>query len=1633
MKKAFVYILKSIKWILVGVAGLLLLVLLMLYLPPVQDFAVGKALGMLNSKGDMHIGVKKLRLTFPLDLRIDSLTMATPGMEIAASRADASIEVLPLLKGHVNTGLIGLRDAVVNIGTPDSSLYMRANLAKAGVRNASVALFSQTIDIELLTASHGTVEMAITPDTIAKTDTASAPVEWQVTLAKAQLRDIEYAMEMLPTIASLDCKLPLAILTDGNISLAENRVDVGELAISGIDARYLTPSAKYLAEHPADTLPRPAEADTTSSTPWTINARRLRIVNSHALYAMEGTVASANFDPSYIEASQINIEIDSFRNHGAEITVPLRRFSARERCGIALNASGTFSMDSTSISAEGFSITTPASTISLNAMMGLESSNPPLSLNLGAELAMEDVERLVPAGIAPMIASMPRYVPLKVTADATGRMENLEIRRISAELPRHLTISMKGAIADYSDINKARGDLEITGALLNGDFLKPTLFDAKMRRQVNLPPLRLAGQASVNRGIIDGNVKAITGNGLVALDAMWNNRRQAYNVELNLKSFPIQSILPQAGARDITAAVTLTGVGIDPFSPKTEANAKIDLTHATYMGREYTGITLNAIVGNGHADIDAQSTNRAANFSLQAAGNLAGEEYDWTFNGNVRNIDLRALALSDTTADGSVALSGTARFRPPLAPSRRNPGRPMNIDADLLISDFYWHMPGDAVNGSGISLKFNAADSSTSATLANHDMSMRFAAPVNLDTLMAQLTDASALLSRNMKRRRIAVDSIQQALPPFSLTINAGKNNIISNYLAGRDISFSTFGMNLSNDTIINGGIIARDIEFGKTRLDTITLSLHQKGAYLLYEAAMNNRTGTLDQFAHAEAKGYLNADRLALLLKQQNLEGETGYSLGLMASMTDSTTVGLRFVPFHPIIGYKEWEINRDNFIRFNMATNHLDANINLFNDVSSLKLFTQHVETDSAHQEDIILQLKDIKLSDWLAINPFAPAITGDLSADMRLGWEKPDLNGRGTVTLANLTYGKERVGDFGLDLNVKTNTSGTISARTTLSVNGVKAITANGNLNDSTAANPFMLDFKMIRFPLAVANPFLPPGTARLHGMLNGEMDITGDMSNPVFNGFIDFDSTSVDITMLGTPLKFSEEPIPVENNIARFDNFTLTALNNNPLKINGTVAFESLSDPHLDLALKARNMQIVGAQKTRKSQVYGKAFIDLDAKARGSMQLLDIDAALELLPGSNVTYVMLDAISNITSRSNQDMVKFVNFNDTAAVIEADTVARPSMMMNLDARLTISTGTTVSVELSADGKNKVQLQSAGTLNYTMDYMDDQRFTGRLNLNGGFVRYSIPVMGEKMFTFNEGSYVVFNGDMMNPQLNIDATDNIRANVSQSGTNSRVVNFDVGLSVTGTLNEMNVVFDLSCPDDLTIANELKSMTPEQRANQAMNLLITGTYRSGGTQTISGGNAGTNALFSFLESQLNSWASSAIKGVDLSFGINQYDKTIDGANTTTMSYSYRVSKSLFDDRFKIVVGGNYATDAEADENFAQNLISDISFEYMLNKAGTMYVRLFRHTGYESILEGEITQTGVGFVYKKKIHRLGDIFNFLRRNRKTDNQPSLPPPPQLSPGAAPVPHPADNTNNVKPQPAIKPENSNETAK
>ena len=61
---------------------------------------------------------------------------------------------------------------------------------------------------------------------------------------------------------------------------------------------------------------------------------------------------------------------------------------------------------------------------------------------------------------------------------------------------------------------------------------------------------------------------------------------------------------------------------------------------------------------------------------------------------------------------------------------------------------------------------------------------------------------------------------------------------------------------------------------------------------------------------------------------------------------------------------------------------------------------------------------------------------------------------------------------------------------------------------------------------------------------------------------------------------------------------------------------------------------------------------------------------------------------------------------------------------------------------------------------------------------------------------------------------------------VSTDGEQSRSVNFDISIRISNTLNDLSVTFDLAAPDDLSMQNALRSLTPEQRAMQAMNLFM---------------------------------------------------------------------------------------------------------------------------------------------------------------------------------------------------------------
>ncbi len=1579
-KSIFQGVAKTIGFVFIGLILLLCGLLIMIYSPWAQETAREALLNKYSQRTDgTTISVSSFRLRFPLDLNLGDVLIVDKGdTMVTAGSIRAQVKLLPLLAGNVAVERLALRDVGFRMGGPDSLMYMTVKADSLGISPANVSLGStMEIDLEDGGIRGGEMALVLRTDTLAAPKAAAPTTKMRIKAGNLALDDFTYSMRLMPTIDTLRAHIGHAVLNGGNIDLENQRIALGTFSGQGLDARYIVPDSAMIAA----CGPYPVAPADTASMPWVVEIDSISFDHSRALYATAGIVPVPGLDFAYISVDDVDLRLHDFYNCQTTVKLPLY-VSGRERCGVSLTAQGVLDIDSTAISFKDFGLETAAGTRASFAGklgMGDMMTDPdlPLALQLDGAFSPEDLSDMFPM-FKPYLIAIPSADDVLLTADLDGTTGDLEISELALRLNGCVSLSAEGKVENCMNPDKIGGDLSLKGNIINVTSLKNAFLPAATAKTISVPPMALRGRVNMRQGNVSGNLAAVTSKGDIRMKANWNSRREAYALDLSTNTFPVDAFMPLLGLGAVTANINVDGKGYDPFKANTSIDAAMDISAAEYMGTVYKDITGKATLHDGEAKVILESDNSDLDFTVNAAGNLTGETYEWTASVDGRNIDLQALKLSGEPSNIELTAEATATI---------GPGK-NDMAAHLKLHDAYYRRLSGTIELQDVDAHFRASDSLTTLNLQNRDLTATFNSPVPLDTLMARFTEAGAILSHQVETYFFNVDSIGKSLPPFKLDLTAGKSNMINDILAPSDMSLRSLVMTVDNDSTLSLAALAQKFKTGDMTIDTVRFDGRQHHDHFHFQAGVRNMPGNLDEWHTVDMHGRLDGNKISLDMKQQNAKGKTGFAFGMLvdAQASDSTFT-LSVDPLNPTIGYQQWEVNEGNFISYALPTGHIDANLHMKGGNSSLAIFTEHTAaSDSLHaQEDLAIQLTDIHISDWIALNPFAPPVKGDVSADMRLNRDNGHLVGRGSAGISNFFYGRERVADFKTNFSAVADNSGAIRAKADLLVDGVKTMTISGALNDSTAVSPLALDFSLIHFPLATVNPFLPAGTAKLRGVLNGTMDISGETARPVFNGWLDFDSTAVRVAMTATDYTFSPVKIPVENSIVKLEKFAISGCNDNPLTIDGTVDLSRLEDISFNLALAADNMQVVNSSRASKgADLFGKGFVSLQAKARGNMSLMAIDAKASVDAGTNITYVMPEASSMITNYSTGDMVKFVNFNDSTAVA-ADTIQAQSMAMFLDAVLTIEEGTILNVDLSADGKNKVQLQSNGTLTYAMTPMNTGRLTGRLNINQGFVRYSPPVISEKYFTFDDGSYISFNGDMMNPTLNVHAVDVIKSNVNIQGQNSRMVNFDVMLGVTGTLENMDVKFDLATTDDITIANELSSMSPEQRANQAMNLLLYNVYTSGSTST-QGGNMGTNALFSFLESQINSWAASAIKGVDISFGIDQYDKTVNGSTSSAMTYSYQVSKSLFNDRFKIVVGGNY-TDANTDENFSQNLINDISFEYFLNKTRTMYVRLFRHTGYESILEGEITQTGVGFVYRRKLNRVGDMFLSPSRVRK----------------------------------------------
>ncbi len=1567
---------KIAAWVGAGVLGMVAALPFAMYIPWVQNKVADAAAEYASKKTGMDISVGDVRVKFPLDVSATDVQVIDQNGDtlFKADEVKANVKPKPLIDKKVEVEDASLKGAKSQIKTEDGSMDLDVDVDEAKIDAAKVDLNDNKVDVGNASLKGGKAKMSSKPEKKKPEPEKEPSKPWKVNADKVTADDVDFKMDMKPTIDKLDAKVGHAEAKDVKVDTGEQTVDVGEFDVDKADVNYEHPSEKaakqYRKDHP---MPKDANQDKADDKPWKVKAGKVRVKDSKGKYSQTGKKPNkpgTTLDPDNIEVKDVNADIDNLEYDGENLKVPVKHLSGKERSGLEVkDASGTVDKNKNGLDLNDMRLKTKGSDIKLDAHVDQDmldgKPNGKANIDTDSKIDLNEVEKLVPEA-RKALKDIPHNKPVRVKAKARGNDKRVDVQSLDADIPGLGRVKGKGTIYNPTDMDRMKADLDTEVDLRDPSALNKMLgLDG-----VKLPPMKMSGKIN-KEGCkwVARNLRVSTGGGTLRGDGYYDICNENYDVDAAFNNFPVKSFLPDYDVKNLTGSLNARGHGFD-FTDcgSTWTDATVNLASVRYNGKHYGNLKARGKLRGGYADVYASSRNKGSDLDVNAHGTICDDHYVFTADGNVRDLDLNRLGMYDGTCNGKAKFHAQGDINL----------RTQEWDADMTLSDIDWALDSSQLVTDEAYASLHSTPWFTCIMFENEDNYAHINSPMGMMQLVEGFQNTATEFNRQYKERWMDIERLKEPMPRFDFDMHMGADGLVQRYLQQHDVDFRHVSCEISRDTSIYIDGRALGISYGENNIDSITIHANElNNKYLAFKAHMGNRPGTWDEFATVDVEGGIKGQALDFMLHQQNIKRETGYHLGCNAHLTDEE-VRMRLFGDEPVIGYRPWTVNEDNYVNVNYRTRMLDANLMLQSDSSSVKLMTTRLP--DAGTENVQLDIDNLRLEEWTRIVPMLGKTSGTLNADMDINWDGTNADGGGIIDIKDFVYNGKPEGDVTLNTDFDYDPlSSTTRLTANLIFDGQEAVTVQGSLNDASSSSPLNMEAHFDRFPLARANAFIPGNYIWLDGYAQGNVTISGTTDDPHVHGYFTADSAAVNLPRYGSSLWFAPDSIPIDDNVITFKDYKLTGANRSPVFINGFVDLRDLDNMIIDLKAEGHLVQFMHSKQDEDTQLFGRGVADIDATVKGHGDVMIVRADATLLSGSNITYVMKNDISQLSTKIDENMVTFIDFNHVGKSNNILVTGKGSSANSIIANITVERGAKINAFLSEDGQNRATVDGTGRLQYSLDFAGRDKLNGSYIIESGNLRYTPPLMSQKNFDITSGSSITWTGDMLNPQLNLKGTEYLKTSATVDGESEGLVDFVIDAKVGGTLNNIDLQFDVNCESNMRVHDELQTMSDNQRSQAAINLLLYNTYIGAKGLENMNNQVATSALFSFLQSQLNAWAAQTLPGIDLSFGINQFEGIKQGGTQT--SYSYRLAKSLFNDRFKIVVGGEYNTELNDEESIASNLFNDISLEYYLNNSGNRYLRLFRHMGYENVFEGQVTETGIAYVLKRKLTNLKNLFKF----------------------------------------------------
>lgn len=564
---------KQLRWTLWTIASpfiLFIILCILIYLPPIQNFLVDKAAVYASEATGMNISVGRISLSFPLNLVVTDVDAASPHKDtlLSVRRLQVNVQLLPLLKKQVEVDGISLQGATVNSNDLIHGMRLNGTLGELFISSHGVALDPETAIVNKVLLKDTDLSLCLN-DTAAADTAASDTTYWKIILQDIDLQNVSFALDMPLDSLSLAASLDNATLRDGLIDLHKSAYSLQTFQIKNGRVRY--DSGRPSATASADSL-------------------------------------SAGLDPSHIALTDIGVKLDSLYYEGRNMKAIISQFVLKERSGVEIvSTEGRLVSNDKVLRVPSLKLETRDSYLELNAAMDWDAldfkKEGLVSARLMADIGKPDVVRFMGSMDEKFIRKYPSE-PLRIRTGIDGDLNKLKLTTLTAELPGALELFAKGELTSLTDSLLRGGDITLQaetkdlkfistlaegieipyGTRLEGKF---TMAGPKMGTDLLLmqPEAHAVAVADTIPITVYNDSISVADDfkmeRAARLFAKYDLSRDKYEADLAVNHFDLHQFMPADSLYTLSTRLKVEGEGFDFFSPRTYFNAKggIDRFH----------------------------------------------------------------------------------------------------------------------------------------------------------------------------------------------------------------------------------------------------------------------------------------------------------------------------------------------------------------------------------------------------------------------------------------------------------------------------------------------------------------------------------------------------------------------------------------------------------------------------------------------------------------------------------------------------------------------------------------------------------------------------------------------------------------------------------------------------------------------------------------------------------------------------------------------------------------------------------------------------------------------------------------------------------------------------------------------